>query len=142
MRVDELLSRKGPRIISVRFDETVETAAKILRDENIGAIVVKDVCANEGEVVFGMFSERDFVHAIISRGPGILKKPVSSLMTPNVISCNPRDDVAKAIELMKNHHIRHLPVIDGTDLIGVISIRDIVALIPAGAVSVEAFEPA
>jgi CBS domain-containing protein len=59
-----------------------------------------------------------------------------------VISCRSTDDVAKAIELMKNHHIRHLPVIDGTDLIGVISIRDIVALIPSGAVSIEALEPA
>ncbi len=68
MKVKQLLLEKGTRIISVRMDETVETAARILRDENIGAIVVKDVCNTEGDTVVGMFSERDFLRAMLERG--------------------------------------------------------------------------
>jgi CBS domain-containing protein len=99
----------------------------MLRDENIGAIVVKDVCNTEGDTVVGMFSERDFLRAILDRGVGILKKPVSSLMSPRVISCNSKDDVAKIVELFNKHRIRHVPVIDDHTLIGVVSIRDVVA---------------
>jgi CBS domain-containing protein len=127
MKVQQLLIKKGTRIISVRMNETVERAARMLRDENIGAVVVKDVCNTEGDTIVGMFSERDFLRAIIDRGPAILKQPVSSLMTPRVISCSSRDDVARAVELFNKHQIRHLPVIDDHTLIGVISIRDIVA---------------
>lgn len=127
MKVKQLLLEKGTRIISVRMDETVEKAAQMLRDENIGAIVVKDVCNTEGDTVVGMFSERDFLRAILDRGVGILKKPVSSLMSPRVISCNSKDDVAKIVELFNKHRIRHVPVIDDHTLIGVVSIRDVVA---------------
>jgi CBS domain-containing protein len=127
MKVKQLLLEKGTRIISVRMDETVEKAAQMLRDENIGAIVVKDVCNTEGDTVVGMFSERDFLRAILDRGAGILKKPVSSLMSPRVISCNSKDDVAKVVELFNKHRIRHVPVIDDHTLIGVVSIRDVVA---------------
>jgi CBS domain-containing protein len=128
MIVQQLLLKKGTRIISVRMNETVERAARMLREENIGAVVVKDVCNTEGDTIVGMFSERDFLRAIIDRGPAILKQPVSSLMTPRVISCSSRDGVARAIELFNKHNIRHLPVIDDHTLIGVISIRDIVAV--------------
>ncbi len=128
MKVKQLLLEKGTRIISVRMDETVETAAQMLRDENIGAIVVKDVCNTEGDTVVGMFSERDFLRAILDRGIGILRKPVSSLMSSRVISCSSKDDVSKVVELFNKHRIRHVPVIDDHTLIGVISIRDVVAV--------------
>ncbi len=127
MQVKQLLMEKGTRIISVRMNETVETAARMLRDENIGAIVVKDVCNTEGDTVVGMFSERDFLRAILDKGMGVLKKPVSTLMSPRVISCTSRDDVSKVIELFNRHKIRHVPVIDDHTLIGVVSIRDVVA---------------
>lgn len=137
MKVSQLLSKKkDSRIISIRFSESVETAARMLQDENIGAIVVKDVCRSEGEVVVGMFSERDFIRAVLRHGAGILKRPVSSLMTPNVVSCSPNDSVSRIIELFNKHRIRHLPVIEGGALVGVVSIRDVVALVPA------MFEPA
>jgi CBS domain-containing protein len=134
MKVNELLLKKGTRIISLRMNETVERAARMLREENVGALVVKDVCKSEGDTVVGMFSERDFLRAIVDKGPSILKQPVSSLMTPKVIACKPGDDISDAIALFNKHHIRHLPVMDDYTLIGVISIRDIVAmsaLVPA-----------
>ena len=99
MKVEQLLIRKGTRIISVRMDETVETAARMLRRENIGAVVVKDVCGTEGDTIVGMLSERDFLRAIVDSGPEILKKPVSRLMSRPVISCSPRDDVDHVLGL-------------------------------------------
>jgi CBS domain-containing protein len=111
MKIEQLLRRKGTRIISVRMD-----------------VVVKDVCGTEGDTIVGMLSERDFLRAIVDLGPAVLKKPVSSLMSRNVISCSPRDDLAHAVELFDQHQIRHLPIIDNHTLIGVISIRDVIAV--------------
>ena len=109
--------------------ETVETATRMLRRENIGAVVVKDVCGTEGDTIMGMLSERDVVRALVDHVPAVLNKPVSSLMSTNVICCRPADDLA----LFDRYQIRHLPVIDGTALIGVISIRDIIAVSAAEA---------
>jgi CBS domain-containing protein len=120
------MQRRG-RIVSVRMDETVERAARMLRDEKIGAVVIKDTCNTEGDVVVGMFSERDFLRAVLNRGPAVLKLPVSSLMSPNVIACRSSDDTATVVELFNRHRIRHVPVIDDHTLVGIISIRDIVA---------------
>lgn len=136
MKVRQLLLQKGGRIVSVRMDETVERAAQMLRDENIGALVIKDVCKTEGDVVVGMFSERDFLRAILNRGPAILKMPVSNLMSPRVISCSSHDDLTKAVQLFNKHKIRHLPVIDDHTLIGVISIRDVIAVYEPAAMKV------
>jgi CBS domain-containing protein len=128
MKIEQLLRRKGTRIISVRMDESVETAARMLRHENIGAVVVKDVCGTEGDTIVGMLSERDFLRAVVDYGPAVLKKPVASLMSRHVISCSPRDDIKRAVELFDQHQIRHLPVIENHTLVGVISIRDVIAV--------------
>lgn len=127
MKVEQLLIQKGTRIVSVRMNETVETAARLLRRENIGAVVVKDVCGTEGDTIVGMLSERDVLRALVDSGPEILKRPVATLMSRPVISCSPRDDLDHVVELFGRHHIRHVPVIDQDALIGVISIRDVVA---------------
>lgn len=127
MKVEQLLIQKGTRIVSVRMNETVETAARLLRRENIGAVVVKDVCGTEGDTIVGMLSERDVLRALVDSGPEILKRPVGTLMSRPVISCSPRDDLDHVVELFGRHHIRHVPVIDQDALIGVISIRDVVA---------------
>jgi CBS domain-containing protein len=138
MKVSQLLRKQGGRIVSIRMDETIERAAQMLRDENIGALVIKDSCNTEGDVVVGMFSERDFLRAVLGRGPQILKLPVSRLMSPNVISLRSNDDTTRAVELFNKHRIRHLPVIDDHTLVGVISIRDVVAAYEPVALSAEA----
>jgi CBS domain-containing protein len=127
MKVSEIMRRKGTRIITVRMSETVETAARLMRRENIGAVVVKDVCGTEGDVVLGMFSERDVLRAIVDQGVSALKLPVSALMSRDVIACGPHDDIAHVTALMDDHHVRHLPVLDEHTLVGVISIRDVIA---------------
>jgi CBS domain-containing protein len=128
MKVAELLSKKGTRILTARMDEPVETAARLLSRENVGALVVKDVVGTEGDTIVGMFSERDLLHAVVAHGAAALKKPVGALMSKTVISCRPDDELQAVLELMDTHYIRHVPVIDGDTLIGVVSIRDFIAL--------------
>src|SRR3546814_11505704 len=107
MKVEDILRRKGTRIVMVRVGETVEVAARLLRSENIGALVVKDVCRTEGNVVVGMFSERDIARALLDHGAAVLQMPVSALMSRTLISCTSRDSVETVLELMERHHLRH-----------------------------------
>ncbi len=127
MKVEHILRKKGTRIITIRMNETVEVAASLLRKENIGALVVKDVCRTEGNTVVGMFSERDVVRALADHGPAALKMRVADLMSRKVVSCRHYDELGDVLALMDRHHVRHLPVLEGVALIGVISIRDILA---------------
>ena len=129
MKIEHILRSKGSRIIAVRIDSTVEQAAQLLRKENVGAVAVKDVCGSEGDTVVGMFSERDVVRAIVDHGVAALKRPVFELMSKTVISCRSDDDVDDALRLMDRHHIRHLPVLDGQALVGVVSIRDLAVVV-------------
>jgi CBS domain-containing protein len=109
--------------------ETVGTAARLLRSENISALVVKDVCRTEGNVAVGMFSERDVVRAVAEHGPAALNMKISALISvQQLVSCQSADTLAHIRDLMAEHHIRHLPVIDDYTLIGVISMRDINAV--------------
>src|SRR3546814_9009230 len=112
MKVEDILRRKGTRIVMVRVGETVEVAARLLRSENIGALVVKDVCRTEGNVVVGMFSERDIARALLDHGGAVLQMPVSALMSRTLISCTSHDSVETVLDLMDRHHLRHMPVID------------------------------
>ena len=125
MKIDQILRHKGSRIVSVRIDSTVEQTARVLRKENVGAVIVKDVCGSEGDTVVGIFSERDVVRALVDHGVGALQKPVWNLMSKSVISCSPNDDVEQALEVMDRNHIRHLPVFEAGHLIGMVSIRDL-----------------
>ncbi|HYZ21976.1 MAG TPA: CBS domain-containing protein [Rhodopila sp.] len=127
MRVDTLLKRRRPRIISVRMNETVGSAAQILRRENVGAVLVKDSCGTEGDIVVGLLSERDFLRALTDYGVAAFKMPVSAVMTRTVVACELSDSIDTVAELMQRHHIRYVPVIDCGALIGVVSIRDLLA---------------
>lgn len=125
MKVEDILRKKGTRIIMIRMNETVEMAAQLLRRENIGALVVKDVVRTEGNTPVGMFSERDVLQAVAQHGAAALKIPVSKLMSRTIISCRAHDELDHVFDLMDRHHIRHVPVFEPHGVIGVISIRDI-----------------
>lgn len=126
MRVGDILNRKSTRIATVRMNETVATAARLLRTENISALVVKDVCRTEGNVAVGMFSERDIVRAVAEHGPAGITMKISALISvQKLVSCQSTDTIEHVRDLMESNHIRHVPVIDDHTLIGVISMRDI-----------------
>lgn len=128
MRVEDILKGKDTRIITVRLREPVEVAARLMKSENISALVVKDVCRTEGNVVVGMFSERDIAHAVVDHGESALRMSVEQVMSKRLISCGLEDDVRHVMQLMVKHNIRHLPVLSDHVLVGVVSARDIIEL--------------
>lgn len=142
MRVGQILSMKGTRIISIRLRETVAAAAKIMVTENIGALVVTDVVLTEGSTVVGMLSERDVVRALVTNGQAIMQMPVEKLMTKKFISCGPNDELADVMEKMDRHGIRHLPVLEEHTLVGVLSVRDVIHVLRGFVAGSEVVAPA
>ncbi len=126
MKVEDILRKKGTRIGMVRVNETVATALRLMKAENTGALVVKDVCRTEGNTVVGVVSERDVARALVDRGAAILEQPVSALMTRDPYCCSPSDPVRHVLSLMDEHGIRHVPVLEGATLVGVVSVRDLI----------------
>ena len=126
MQVGDILRKKAARVATVRMNETVAIAAKLMRSGNISALVVKDVVRTEGNTAVGMFTERDVVRAIAEHGAVGANMKVSQLISvQQLVSCTSTDTLEHVRHLMNRHHIRHLPVIDNYSLIGVISMRDI-----------------
>lgn len=128
MRVEDILRTKEPRVVTVRSGSTIDEAIRLMKSENISALVVKDVCRTEGNAVAGMLSERDIVYALLDQGAAVLRQPVSSLMTRQPVTCAPSDSLHDALQIMDRHHIRHLPVLDDGTLVGVVSARDFTRL--------------
>ena len=122
MGVEEILARKGSKVITVATDASVHEVSKLLAKNKIGAVVVLD---GSGKVC-GIVSERDLVRQIADGGDAALKKPISECMTAKVISCAPNESVDSLMDKMTKGRFRHLPVIDGDKLAGIISIGDVV----------------
>jgi CBS domain-containing protein len=128
MNVGDVLRKKTARVVTVRMNETVGVAARLMRASDISALVVKDVVRTEGTTAAGMFTERDVVRAIAEHGAAGVNLRVSQLISvQKLISCASNDTLEHVRHLMNVHHIRHLPVIDNFSLAGVISMRDISA---------------
>ena len=126
MQVGDILRKKTSRVVTVRMNETVGVAAKLMRSSDISALVVKDVVRTEGNTAVGMFTERDVVRAIAEHGAAGANLKVSQLISvQKLVACSSTDSVEHARHLMNVHHIRHLPVIDNFSLAGVVSMRDI-----------------
>ena len=124
MFVRDILAAKpsGP-IYAVSKLASVSTAAELLSGKRIGAVIVREV---DGPLD-GILSERDIVREIGRRGAGCLNDAVSELMTANVKSCASTDTTQTVMQMMTDGRFRHMPVIDGGALVGVISIGDVVA---------------
>jgi CBS domain-containing protein len=122
MSVSALLGGKGDHVTTVRTTETVSAAITKLNDERIGALVVLD---RWGKLA-GMFSERDVIHALARDGAKALDYEVHELMTPDVTTCGPDDRIEDVMALMTAHRVRHLPVMTGERLVGLVSIGDLV----------------
>lgn len=124
--VDDILREKRhARVITVRMNETVATAALIMKRENVSSVIVKDVCRTEGNTVVGVFSERDVTRALVEHGTNTPSLTVASFIKRPVISCQLSDSIGKVLRLMNEHQVRHLPVIEEHGLVGVISATDL-----------------
>lgn len=127
MRIEAALRAKHHRVVAVRMTEAVLTAARRMRDENVGLVVVKDTCATEGDAILGVLTERGILQAIVDHGMHALKLPVSRLMNSTVICCDLHDSVERALTLMRRHRVGHLPVLHDSSLVGVVSMGDLVS---------------
>src|SRR5260370_17493069 len=121
MTVRAILDTKGHQIQSVETDAKLSAAIKILGERKIGAVLVM----SEGRIE-GILSERDIVRVLGARGAAVLDHPVSAVMTRKVISCRQTDTVSAIMEMMTLGKFRHLPVVEGDRVVGLISIGDIV----------------
>jgi CBS domain-containing protein len=123
MDVTSILKMKGADVLTIVPDATVAEACTVLRDNYIGAVVVVD--ADGG--IAGILSERDVAVALPNIGGDLGATPVSEIMTADVITCTPDITVQGVLDIMVANGIRHLPVEDGGRLVGVVSLRDMVA---------------
>ena len=122
MQVSDILKSKGDRVVAVEPGVTVPEVAATLRREGIGAALVRD---RDGALL-GIVSERDIVRSIAEEGPESLNKSAADLMSRSVVTCGPENSTADLIEKMLAEQIRHLPVYDDGELVGIISISDVV----------------
>jgi len=123
MTVAAILKDKGGHVETTHPDTTLYTVAWQLKTRNIGALVVVD---ESGTRIVGMISERDFVRALTEHGAPLLALSVSRVMTTPVLTCAPGDRITEVMARMTRHRVRHLPVVDGGRLIGIVSIGDVV----------------
>ena len=119
MRVIDIIKIKGSDVVSLPPSTTIGDLVDVLQEKRIGAVVVVD----EGYLA-GIVSERDVVR--FARGELTLDDPLSTIMTATVITCSPEDEARDLAEIMTRQRFRHLPVLEDGDLVGIVSIGDIV----------------
>ena len=118
--ISELLKRHDGTLWHVRPDDTVYGALQLLAQYEVGALMVMEA----GRLV-GVFSERDYTRKIALQGRNSRETTVAEIMTRNVVTVAPRTGTRNCMALMSEKKIRHLPVVDGSMVLGMISIRDI-----------------
>jgi len=121
MQISTILATKGSTVFTVKPDQTVRDAVALLVDKRIGAVVVVD----ETERPVGIVSERDVVREL-AKNENVLNEPVSRVMTVDVIIARPGDDTKAVSKTMTVKRFRHLPVMDHHELVGIVSIGDVV----------------
>jgi CBS domain-containing protein len=119
--IGAILSQKSGDIYSVSPDATVFEAVAMLDQKNVGAVLVMD-----GDKLVGLFSERDYTRKVVLRGKRSRETKVSEIMSTDLKVVRPQEGVETCLRLMTDKRIRHLPVIDGGKVVGVISIGDLV----------------
>jgi CBS domain-containing protein len=121
VRVKQLLGRKGHDVWAVDAEEPVLEAIQIMADKHVGALPV----TRNGQLV-GVVSERDYARKVILVGRSSAETPVWQIMSSPVVTVTPDDDVRRCMQMMTDLRIRHLPVMQGDRMVGVISIGDLV----------------
>ena len=120
MNLATILARKGAQTVTVRSEQTIREGLALLARHNIGALIVV-----EGDRPVGILSERDIVREV-ARREDVVARTVAELMTRDVITGQPQDDLQSVAHTMTEKRVRHLPVVDQGRLVGVVSIGDVV----------------
>lgn len=119
--VSEILETKGAMVLSVDSNESVFDAISLMAELNIGAVLVQN-----NDTIMGIFTERDYLQRIALRSLSSKETRVGEVMTKPVISADPGDSIQQCMETMTTCHCRHLPVVEGGKLLGIVSIGDLV----------------
>lgn len=119
--VQMILHRKGAQVFSIAPEASVYEAIQMMAEKNVGALVVV-----AGGKVAGIISERDYSRKVVLKGKASRETLVREVLSSHVISVTPEDSVEDCMRLMVHHRIRHLPVLQGEQLLGVVSIGDLV----------------
>jgi CBS domain-containing protein len=119
--VNQLLKAKGGHVLSIHPDATVYDALKLMAERNVGALLVL-----EKEKLVGILSERDYARKVILKGKSSLKTPVRDIMIERVMFVRPEQSIEECMALMTEKRIRHLPVLVGDQVVGIVSIGDLV----------------
>ncbi len=119
--IDGILNQKSGDIFSISPEATVFEAIELMDNKNVGALLVM-----EADRLIGMISERDYTRKVMLRGKRSRETKVAEIMSANLTVTHPREPVEKCLHLMTDKRIRHLPVLDGNKVVGIISIGDLV----------------
>jgi CBS domain-containing protein len=119
--IGSLLHHKSPALWSIAPDATVFEAIKLMADKNIGALLV----LSDGKLT-GLFTERDYARKLALQGKSSKETRVREIFTGMVITVKPQDSVEDCMKLMTEHRVRHLPVVDKGNVVGIVSIGDLV----------------
>jgi CBS domain-containing protein len=121
MSIQNILDRNRTEVVTIRPTDTVKDAADRMRAHSIAALVVKS-----GAAITGLISDREVVHAVSLYGERALRMAVLEIVTHPAITIAPEDTLKRAMSLMTHHRVRHLPVIADGNLVGIVSIGDVV----------------
>ena len=134
--VGSVLAHKGSAVWSIAPNATVFDAIELMADKNVGALPVVD----DGQLV-GMISERDYTRKVSLKGKSSKHTPVREIMTQDVVTVNVADTIRECMGVMTDSRIRHLPVMEGEKMIGLVSLGDLVKwVISAQAATIEALQ--
>jgi len=122
MTVAVILKHKGSQVETLRPGATLQQTAGLLAAKRIGAAIV---LGSEGEIA-GVVSERDVVHALAQHGASAMSMPLDKFMTRDVVTCSLADTAEDLMEMMTRGRFRHVPVVEGGRLVGIVSIGDVV----------------
>jgi CBS domain-containing protein len=122
MKISSILNTKGSFVATVSPGATVAELLALLAEHRIGAVVVADP---EGKVA-GIVSERDVARAAHTHGASAFEQPVSAIMTELVVTCDRDASTGELMSLMTEKRVRHIPVIDNDEMVGIVSIGDVV----------------
>ena len=119
--VSEILNAKGRQTWTVSPENTVLEAIQMMAEKNVGALLVL-----EGGKLIGIISERDYTRKVVLRGKASKDTPVKEILSGTIVHVSPSDSVEECMRLMTSHRVRHLPVLEGDNVTGVVSIGDLV----------------
>ena len=119
--IREILHNKGGTVWTISPEATVLDAIHMMADKNIGALLV-----TKGDKLIGIISERDYTRKVILKGRASKDTPVRDILSGHIIHVSPDHSVDECLRLMTEHRVRHLPVMEGQKVVGVVSIGDLV----------------